>query len=439
MPHSSHSALTSASLKPSILTSAPLASATLRADVPNHLHASSLFEVSAVTAEIAKTLAATAVERDRAGGHAAAERKLLRNSGLLTLSIPAEYGGLDAPWPQIFQTIRDLAKVDSALAHVFAFHHLQLAGVQLYGDKTQQRTFFTNTVNNRWFWGNALNPLDKRVVAHALADTVAEAVTDTSDGEYKINGIKSFSSGSVGSDLLTISAWHEASQSPLIAAIPSNRSGIQINPDWDAFGQRQTDSGNVVFTNVILHKEEILLAPGTAATAQASVRSQVAQLIMTNLYLGIGLGAFDEARRYSRDEARPWFASGVPSTVDDPYIQHRFGSLWLLLRPAIALADQAAEHLQLVWNKGEAITAQDRGELAISVAEAKCLSHQAGLEVSSQMFDITGARSTSARYGYDRFWRNVRVHTLHDPIDYKLRDLGRYVLSGSLPEPTPYS
>ncbi|MDY7537462.1 acyl-CoA dehydrogenase family protein [Undibacterium sp. 5I1] len=405
-------------------------------DVQRHLHASTLFEVSAVIAEIAKALAANAVARDRVGGHAATERELLCDSGLLTLSVPTEYGGLGAPWPQIYQTIRELAKVDSALAHVFAFHHLQVAGVQLYGNKTQQRTLLTNTVTNRWFWGNALNPLDKRVIAHELAD---DLTAEAADGIYKINGIKSFSSGSVGSDLLTISAWHEASQSALIAAVPSNRSGIQINPDWDAFGQRQTDSGNVVFTDVILHKEDILLAPGAVATAQASVRSQVAQLIMANLYLGIGLGAFDEARRYSRDEARPWFASGVPSTVDDPYVQHRFGSLWLLLRPAIALADQAAEHLQRVWSKGETITAQDRGELAISVAEAKCLSHQAGLEVSNQMFDITGARSTSARYGYDRFWRNVRVHTLHDPIDYKLRDLGRYVLSGSLPEPTPYS
>jgi alkylation response protein AidB-like acyl-CoA dehydrogenase len=55
------------------------------------------------------------------------------------------------------------------------------------------------------------------------------------------------------------------------------------------------------------------------------------------------------------------------------------------------------------------------------------------------MFELTGARSTSARYGYDRFWRNVRVHTLHDPVDYKIRDLGRYALDGTVPEPTAYS
>ena len=36
---------------------------------------------------LAAQLAATAVERDRAGGHAAAERELIRASGLLRLSL----------------------------------------------------------------------------------------------------------------------------------------------------------------------------------------------------------------------------------------------------------------------------------------------------------------------------------------------------------------
>jgi alkylation response protein AidB-like acyl-CoA dehydrogenase len=165
----------------------------------------------------------------------------------------------------------------------------------------------------------------------------------------------------------------------------------------------------------------------------------VAQLIMANLYLGIAGGAFDCARDYTREQSRPWFASGVDAAGDDPYIQHRYGQLWLLLRPAQVLADHAAHELERAFNKGALLGARERGEVAVAVAEAKALAHRAGIEISSQMFELTGARATSASLGYDRFWRNVRVHTLHDPIDYKLRDLGRYVLDGSVPEPTAYS
>ncbi|GJI91141.1 acyl-CoA dehydrogenase family protein [Duganella hordei] len=380
-----------------------------------------------VAAELAGRLAETANARDQAGGHAAQEREWIRDSGLLTLSIPTEYGGQGADWPTVCHVIRILARADSALAHVFGFHHLQLAGIQLYGTPQQQRRFLTQTVEQRLFWGNALNPLDRRTIA-------ADA-----DYGFVLDGVKSFSSGSVGSDWLTISAWHEESQSALIGVVPTRQQGVEVQADWDAFGQRQTDSGNVHFTQVPLPSTQVLQTPGHAPTPLATLRSQVAQLIMANLYLGIGEGAFEAARAYTVDEARPWFASGVASAAADPLIQHRYGQLWLKLRPAAVLADHAAQELERLFRLGAAVTARQRGELAIAVAEAKVLAHTAGVDVSNQIFELTGARSTSAKYGYDRFWRNVRVHTLHDPVDYKLRDLGRYALDGTLPEPTAYS
>jgi alkylation response protein AidB-like acyl-CoA dehydrogenase len=380
-----------------------------------------------VAAELAGRLAETANARDQAGGHAAQEREWIRDSGLLTLSIPTEYGGQGADWPTVYHVIRILARADSALAHVFGFHHLQLAGIQLYGTPQQQRRFLTQTVEQRLFWGNALNPLDRRTAA------------DDADYGFVLDGVKSFSSGSVGSDWLTISAWHEESQSALIGVVPTRQQGVEVQADWDAFGQRQTDSGNVHFTQVPLPSTQVLQAPGHAPTPQATLRSQVAQLIMANLYLGIGEGAFEAARAYTVDEARPWFASGVAAAAADPLIQHRYGQLWLKLRPAAVLADHAAQELERLFRLGAAVTARQRGELAIAVAEAKVLAHTAGIDVSNQIFELTGARSTSAKYGYDRFWRNVRVHTLHDPVDYKLRDLGRYALDGTLPEPTAYS
>jgi alkylation response protein AidB-like acyl-CoA dehydrogenase len=376
---------------------------------------------------LAARLAGSAVERDRQGGHAAEEREWIRESGLLTLSIPAEFGGQGADWATVYQVIRILAQTDSALAHVFGFHHLQLAGLTLYGTPEQQRRLFSATVNDRLFWGNALNPLDLRTVASATADG------------YTLDGIKSFSSGSVGSDWLTISAWDASVNAALIGVVRTTQAGVEVQADWDAFGQRQTDSGNVHFTNVHLAAADVLQAPGQAPTAQATLRSQVAQLIMANLYLGIGQGAFEAARAYTRTQSRAWAASGVAAAADDPLTQHRYGQLWLLLRPAELAADHAARELDLAYRKGAALTAHERGIVAVAVAEAKVLAHRAGVETSSQMFELTGARATSEKLGYDRFWRNVRVHTLHDPVDYKLRDLGRYALDGTVPEPTAYS
>jgi hypothetical protein len=63
--------------------------------------------------------------------------------------------------------------------------------------------------------------------------------------------------------------------------------------------------------------------------------------------------------------------------------------------------------------------------------------HQGRLEVTSRIFDLMGARATSARYGFDRVWRNVRSHTLHDPVAYKAREVGTFALNGRItPDPS---
>lgn len=49
-----------------------------------------------VATDLAARLAETANARDQAGGHAAQEREWIRESGLLTLSIPTAFGGQGA-------------------------------------------------------------------------------------------------------------------------------------------------------------------------------------------------------------------------------------------------------------------------------------------------------------------------------------------------------
>jgi len=61
------------------------------------------------------------------------------------------------------------------------------------------------------------------------------------------------------------------------------------------------------------------------------------------------------------------------------------------------------------------------------------------LRVTQDVFDITGGRSTANKYGFDVYWRNVRTHTLHDPVAYRTREVGDYVLSGVLPQPRIYT
>lgn len=85
------------------------------------------------------------------------------------------------------------------------------------------------------------------------------------------------------------------------------------------------------------------------------------------------------------------------------------------------------------------MAAEQRGHVAVLVASAKQRIIDVGLEVSTRIFEVTGARATASSVGLDIYWRNLRTHSLHDPVAYKRIEVGRYALLGDLPEPTWYT
>jgi len=375
--------------------------------------------------QLAAEFAVTAVKRDKSGGTAKIERDSLRKSGLLNLIIPVEYGGYGFDWHDTLRVVRIISRADSSVGHLFGFQHLLLATVRLFGD--QWPYYYSETVKHNWFWGNTLNPLDNR----------AKIAADGSD--WVVNGSKSFCSGATDSDHLIVSALPENGGKLVVAAIPPNRPGIQINADWDNMGQRQTDSGTVDFDRVRIYDHEILRSPGPLGSVFATLRPLIAQLVLTNIYLGIAEGALAEALSYTRGQSRAWFLSGVESATRDPYVLKKYGEFWVDLNAAAMTTDYAARLLDAAWQQENALSEAERGSVAVASATAKVLATRAGLDVTQRLFEVTGARATSANAGFDRFWRNLRTHSLHDPLDYKLLDLGEWVLNAKLPSPSFYS
>jgi alkylation response protein AidB-like acyl-CoA dehydrogenase len=380
--------------------------------------------------QIAKQLAAqfalSAAERDKQGGNPKFERDLIRQSGLLSLSIPKQFGGYGADWQTIFKTIQIIAQVDSSLAHVYGFHHLLIATVQLFSQPEQYGKWFEQTAKDNLFWGNTLNPLDKRTTA-----------TKISDHEYIFQGDKSFCSGSIDSDILLCSAYNDTGKL-LIGVIPTAREGVHFLGDWNNMGQRQTDSGTSHFESVNIHQDELLLNPGPLSTPYSSLRPLIAQLIFVHLFLGVAEGAFETAKATVQTQ-KAWSKSLVEEAVNDPFTQKHFAEFYVQLESVRLLAHKAIDTLQWAWNKGDELSAEQRGEVSIAIATAKIAATNTSLYITQNIFQVMGARATTAKLNLDRFWRNVRTQTLHDPIDYKYQEIGEWVLTGKVPEPSFYS
>jgi alkylation response protein AidB-like acyl-CoA dehydrogenase len=72
------------------------------------------------------------------------------------------------------------------------------------------------------------------------------------------------------------------------------------------------------------------------------------------------------------------------------------------------------------------------GEVAVSQAQLTII--DGVLYAATRVFDALGASATSEETALDRHWRNARTLASHNPVAYKARILGDYLVNGNSPQ-----
>lgn len=379
-------------------------------------------------AALCELLCRDAIQRDRAAGVPLAARQWIRRHGLLALSLPVSCGGLGLSWSELSPLVRQIARVDSSVAHLLSYHYLGLTIPHLFGEPSVADGYFRRTAQERLFWCNALNPRDRRTTLRR-------------DGEgYRLDGLKSFCSGSLDSDVIPTTAWLEGTNELVIVILPTRTAGVELIDDWDNIGQRQTSSGTIRFQQVALHPSQLFYPARQAGAPFASMRTLLAQQNLANIYLGLAEGALQEALGHARARHRQITENGP--TFESPATalhRDRFAQLWVKLQAADAHYERSLQQLEAAWQQGPALTADQRGRAAIAIATTKVLASETALAISSAIFDRLGARFTAASQGLDRYWRNIRTLSLHDSADDKLQEIGASLLEERWPTQGFYS
>ncbi|KUM34261.1 acyl-CoA dehydrogenase family protein [Pseudomonas sp. EpS/L25] len=375
----------------------------------------------ALAREIAVEFAARVVadERDRVRPDAQLQR--LKDSGLTNLVIPVRLGGAGQPWSLAMRVLREIAAGDGSVGMLLGYHLLNTVNLRREPQPRRDQLLAEVAEGRLWLAG-VINPRDDDIRAIPVA------------GGYRLTGRKGFCSGAAFADRLAISARDQVSGARLMLTLPADRPGLVYADDWDHFGVARSDSGSFTLTEVWASAEEAQVCDlEDASDFAAVIRTPVNQSAFTQYYLGAAQGVLREARRYLHEEARPWVHSLATHATEDQLVLSQVGELWIALQGAVALADVAAGRVDALLAADDAFTAELRGETFIAVASAKVLAARTALDVTTRVFDALGARATHNRLGLDRFWRDVRTHSLHDPLAYKVLEVGRYAVNGQYP------
>lgn len=369
-----------------------------------------------IARQVAGTLAADALARDRANAQPFAEVRLLREAGLLDLLAPAEFGGAGGHFETAFEVIRILAAADGSISQLLAYHYINQSSIAFYAPAKAQAAWWRRTVEERWLWGDSVNPVDPTLVL-------------TREGAgYRLNGAKRFSTGSGVGEVIVVNAQVEGTGELLAFVVPRDAQGLEIVDDWDYLGQRLSASNSLVYRNVRIEPADVL-GPVTDEPVSTLLTPGI-QLAFANFYVGIAEGALERGKQILLGRKNAWFLSAAETYSQDPVFQRTVGELKARTAAVAALAEKLGRRFDALLSLAGAVTQPQRAELAVAIAELKVVATEAGVEVANRIFEVTGSSSTQSGVGLDLFWRNVRTHSLHDPVDYKKIEVGAYFLRG---------
>ena len=267
-------------------------------------------------------------------------------------------------------------------------------------------------------------------------NALAEFKTKTSAAKYSvirttahgsvINGEKFYCTGSLFAQRIPTLVQDDNAREFLVF-VAADRPGLQRINDWSGFGQKTTGSGTVKLDNVEVTAEEIL--PFDEVFKQPTLLGPFAQIMHAAIEVGIARAAFEESLVRVK-QARAWMDANVEHASQDPLTLYELGRVAADVRASELLLKQAATSIDLAKPQP---TAENVAKASIDVAKVRAHSAETALKASSKLIELAGSRGSQRSDGLDRFWRNARVHTLHDATRWKYYFIGQYILNGILP------
>lgn len=382
-----------------------------------------IIQSDAEALEIAQNLAeqfkAGAVQRDAQRLLPFQEIEAYSQSGLWAITVPKAYGGAEVSSYTVAQVIALMSGADGSIGQIPQNHFYALEVLRNTGTEQQKRKLYAEVLNGARF-GNALAEFKTKTASQKQTSILKKGAG------FEVNGEKFYCTGSLFAHRIP-TLVKDADGREFLAFIPRESQGLELIDDWSGFGQRTTGSGTVKFNRVAVSAEDVIAFD--TAFSEPTLVGPFAQIMHAAIETGIARAAFEESLVRVR-QARPWIDSGADTASDDPLTKYELGRIIADVRASEALLKQAARSIDAARPQPDAANI---AKASLDVAKVRVHSTETALKASSKLIELAGSRGSQRADGLDRFWRNARVHTLHDASRWKYYFIANFLLNGVLP------
>lgn len=345
--------------------------------------------------EFAQELKAGVIQRDEEAKFPFEFVKKMGELGFMGIMVPEEYGGAGLDTLAYVLVLEEIAKIDASSAVILSAHNsLVLWGLNEYGSKEQKLKYLVPLAEGKKLGAFALSEPE------AGSDASSQHTTAEDKGDhYILNGTKNWITNGGNADIyLVVAQTHPelGHRGINVLIVEKGLEGFTIGPKENKLGIRSSDTHSLLFTDVIVPKENRIgddgfgfrFAMKTLDGGRIGIAAQA---------LGIATGAYDLSLAYAKE--RKTFGKPI---ADHQAIQFKLADMEVEIEAARLLTYKAA------WTKDQGLP------YSKEAAIAKLHTSEVAMKHSIEAIQIHGGYGYVKEYHVERLMRDAKITQIYE-------------------------
>ena len=319
--------------------------------------------------------------------------KELGKLGMMGVVVPTEYGGSGFSYTEYVTATIELGKICGSLGLSMAAHNSLCVGHLLtFGNEEQKKKYLPKLATAEWIgsWG-----LTESVTGSDASNMITTA---KKDGDYFIlNGSKNFITHAISADVTVVivrTGEKGDSHGMSTFVIEYGTAGFTTGKKENKLGMRASETGELVFNNCKIHKDQLLGVEGEGFQQAMKVLDS-GRISIAALSVGIAKGAYEAALQYSKE--REQFGKPISHFQG---IAFKLADMATEIEAAELLTCMAAERKK----KGLKMTKEG--------AYAKLYASEVAVRVANEAVQIYGGYGYTKDYPVEKFYRDAKLCTI---------------------------
>ncbi len=239
------------------------------------------------------------LERDETATYPTEHVRALAELGFMGMLVDPEYDGGGMDTISYVLAMEEISKIDSSVAVIMSVNNsLVCFGIQEFGTEEQKQKFLKPLARGEKIGAFLLSE------PNAGSDATCQKTLAIDKGDhYLVNGTKNWitNANSASTYILIAQTYPEKGSKGINALIiDRHTAGITLGPHENKMGMRSSDTHSVMFTDVIVPKENRLGEDGFGFKF-AMKTLEGGRIGIAAQALGIASGAYERALKYSKE------------------------------------------------------------------------------------------------------------------------------------------